>query len=145
VALADPEVDLVLEAVAVHQEVGADRVLVDHLGRLDADVRHQVSRAAGRVLRPVLAGEDLRHPPAEGGLVVVEDPELARGRVLPARLLHQAVAPVGHPVMDVVGEEAVPVGEAALVQQQGLEIEELLDLHPQLGIDEKAFGYLQQL
>ena len=47
--------------------------------------------------------------------------------------------------MDIVREQEIPVCVPALIQQRGLEVQELLDLHPQVGIDEETVGYPQQL
>jgi hypothetical protein len=98
-----------------------------------------------RVLGPVLPRGHLADPPPERGVRLVEEVELGRRGVLLVRLVHQAVAPVGHQVLEVGGEEPVPVHVPTLVEQRGLEEEELIDLVLQLGIDEELLGDLQKV
>src|SRR5207249_7598498 len=127
-ALADEEVGLRLHAVPVHDEPAPDVDLTRP--RLpDLDIGDDVADSRGRLLRPVDARQNLAHPATERVLALVEPAGVETlPRELPLRLVARDIAPQGHPVVDVFGEELEPLLVAPLVKESGLPVEEALDL-----------------
>ena len=97
--------------------------------RLDLDVGDDVADARGRLLGPVDAGEELLHAAAQRVLALVEPVDVqALAGELALPLVVGDVAPHGHEVARVVGEQIEPLLVAPLVEQLGLAVEEVLHL-----------------
>src|SRR5437762_1146041 len=114
--IAAPTEDLyfVLQPVLVGVELGGD---LDGIALLveDLDVRDEVLEPRDRFLRPVHAGVDLPNPPGQDVLALVEIGDLTlRVRVLEVPVAELDVAPNGHEVVQVLGEEIEPFGVSAL-------------------------------
>src|SRR6267142_2504784 len=127
-APADEEVGLRLHAVPVHDESAPD-VDLTRPRLQDLDIGDDVADSRGRLFRPVDARENLSHATRERVLALVEPAGVdALPRELPLRLVARDVAPHGHPVVDVLGQELEPLLVPSLVEEIGLPVEEALDL-----------------
>src|SRR5262249_18780188 len=85
--------------------------------------------ARGRLLGPVDSRADLGHAPGQRVLAVVEPVDLgALARELSLRGVGRSVATHRHPVARIFREQVQPLLVAALVENLGLAVDELLDL-----------------
>jgi MYXO-CTERM domain-containing protein len=106
-------------------------------------VGHQMPGARGRILGPRHARVEAPHAPGQAlfGLVVVAG--LAPGRDRQRLLAAQPVGPGRHPVVQVLVEQVQPpIGEAAVVEQFGFGVVELLDLEVDVAIRPSAIQLL---
>src|SRR6266581_916930 len=128
IPLPHEEVHLIVQPVAVdnkparHLHFVALYVDDPHVGNDVADARH-------RLLAPVDTGVDLADPSGQDSLALVDPRDLCiRVRVLPVPLTELHVAPYGHVIVDVVGDQLYPVAVPPVIEQLRLHVEELLDL-----------------
>src|SRR5438128_9818205 len=141
IPLPHEEVHLIVQPVAVdnkparHLHFVALHVDNPHVGNDVADARH-------RLLTPVDTSVELADPPGQGSLALVDPRELCiRVRVLPVPLAELHVAPYGHVIVDVVGDQLDPVAVPPVIEQFRLHVEELLDL----ALQEQALQSLLQV
>src|SRR5712691_1590746 len=82
------------------------------------------------------AGHDLLHAFGQGPLVLVEPADIAtQAGVFQQRMLPELhVAPHGHEVDEIVGEQVQPLAELSLIEQFRLGVEEVLHLLLELEI-----------
>src|SRR5437667_12372294 len=109
IPLPHTEVHLIVQPVAVDNKPTRHLHFVAlHVD--DPHVGHDVAHARHRLLAPVDASVELADPPGQGSLALVDPRELGiRVRVLPVPLTELYVAPYGHVVVDVVGDQLYPV------------------------------------
>src|SRR4030095_13369587 len=112
----------------------------------DLDVRDQVLEPRDRLLGPVDARIELPYPPLEDVLTLVEVGDLPlRIGVLQVPVAKLNVAADRHAGVDILGPEIEPVGQAALVQEARLAVEERLDLLLQHHSGERRVRHILEL
>src|SRR5713101_2196306 len=108
IALARPDVNLVLKAVAIADEIGFHLIFALEFLRCDPYVTDQVPRAAPWILCPMRGRLHLFNAPAQRFFIIVEKSELSFDGHLLVMVTQVTVRPRRHPVAGVAGEEIEP-------------------------------------